>query len=341
MAEFLLSQGAVSNPPKSQLTGTELLFGSQETPEGWVTIVFQLLDLYTLFATTQQLEAVRATLQSAINGKANLSHTHAIGEVTGLATALDGKAATSHTHAIAAITGLADALAGKAAINHTHTMDQISGLVNALAAKANLSGADFTGTVKAPNLIAGGVGNGAYVQIGDDVLLSDIGEANTFGVVGLQNNTVGRIRLGVAGAVLECNNSSILTVYGQLKPTGGYDFGSSRKLKNIEGDVAYTLDDLDQIPVVMGRYKPEYHDDGLLRIFYDADGLAGIIPEAVNPEGTEFQGEMVATIKIDQLLPLNTHFIKLLSRREREHYEELQQRVEDMDRRLAALEGSR
>lgn len=40
----------------------------------------------------------KATLQNAINGKANSSHTHAISEVTNLQTTLDGKAAKSHTH---------------------------------------------------------------------------------------------------------------------------------------------------------------------------------------------------------------------------------------------------
>lgn len=41
------------------------------------------------------------------------SHTHAIGDVTGLQTALDGKAATVHTHAIGDVTGLQTALDAK------------------------------------------------------------------------------------------------------------------------------------------------------------------------------------------------------------------------------------
>jgi hypothetical protein len=44
-----------------------------------------------------------------------------IGDVQGLQTALDGKAASSHTHAISAVTGLQAALDSKAGNTHTHT----------------------------------------------------------------------------------------------------------------------------------------------------------------------------------------------------------------------------
>lgn len=46
--------------------------------------------------------------------KANLQHTHAIADVTGLQDALNGKANTVHTHTTAQVTGLDTALAGKA-----------------------------------------------------------------------------------------------------------------------------------------------------------------------------------------------------------------------------------
>ena len=46
--------------------------------------------------------------------KANLQHTHAITDVTGLQDALDGKANTVHTHTTAQVEGLDAALAGKA-----------------------------------------------------------------------------------------------------------------------------------------------------------------------------------------------------------------------------------
>lgn len=64
-------------------------------------------------------------VDTALALKANATHTHIIGDVTGLQTALDGKASTSHTQAISTITGLQ----------------------TALDTKADLVGATFTGKV--------------------------------------------------------------------------------------------------------------------------------------------------------------------------------------------------
>jgi hypothetical protein len=64
--------------------------------------------------TSDANKPVSTAQQTALDGKAATSHTHAISDVTNLQTALDGKAATSHTHAIADVTGLQAALDGKA-----------------------------------------------------------------------------------------------------------------------------------------------------------------------------------------------------------------------------------
>ena len=53
-------------------------------------------------------------LTTALNGKANTTHTHTQDQVTGLKDALAGKANAAHTHAIADVTGLQTALNGKA-----------------------------------------------------------------------------------------------------------------------------------------------------------------------------------------------------------------------------------
>lgn len=80
-------------------------------------------------------------LQSALNGKAATSHTHAISGVTGLQTALDNKAALAHVHIIGDVTGLQTALDGKQASGsyapsvHGHTIADVSGLQTALDSK--------------------------------------------------------------------------------------------------------------------------------------------------------------------------------------------------------------
>ncbi len=76
-------------------------------------------------------------LITAVNGKAEASHTHAISDVTGLQTAIDGKAAASHTHSISDVTGLQTAIDGKAASAHTHAISDVTGLQTALDGKAS------------------------------------------------------------------------------------------------------------------------------------------------------------------------------------------------------------
>ena len=78
-------------------------------------------------------------LQTALDGKASTSHTHAISDITGLQTALDGKAPTSHTHTIANVSGLQTALDGKAPTSHTHIISDTTGLQTALDGKAPTS----------------------------------------------------------------------------------------------------------------------------------------------------------------------------------------------------------
>lgn len=83
------------------------------------------LGAYTGFDSRYFTEA---EITALLAGKANTSHTHIIGDVTGLQAALDGKAAAVHTHIIGDVTGLQAALDGKAATVHTHTTSQITDL---------------------------------------------------------------------------------------------------------------------------------------------------------------------------------------------------------------------
>ena len=80
------------------------------------------------------------------------THTHTIGNVTGLQTALDGKQASGdysvsgHTHSIRDVTDLQTTLDGKqasgnyAASSHTHTIGNVTGLQTALDGKLGTSG---------------------------------------------------------------------------------------------------------------------------------------------------------------------------------------------------------
>lgn len=52
------------------------------------------------------LRQAQTTLQNQLDDKANVGHTHAISDVTDLATTLAGKASATHSHAISDVTGL-------------------------------------------------------------------------------------------------------------------------------------------------------------------------------------------------------------------------------------------
>lgn len=71
------------------------------------------------------------------NLKARANHTgsQAISTVTGLQTAIDGKAAVSHTHAQSDVTGLSTALSGKSDTGHTHTASQVTDFATAVDAR--------------------------------------------------------------------------------------------------------------------------------------------------------------------------------------------------------------
>lgn len=122
-------------------------------------------------------------------GKANTSHTHIIGDVTGLQTALDGKAATIHTHSISDVTNLQTQLDGKAASSHTHIIGDVTGLQTALDGKAATSHshviADVTGLQTA---LDGKQAAGSYAAASHIHIISD--------VTGLQTALDGKSNVG-------------------------------------------------------------------------------------------------------------------------------------------------
>lgn len=91
--------------------------------------------------------------------------------------------------------------------------------------------------------------------------------------------------------------------FRSLNTTSGYDFGSSRKLKDIEGAMPYGLAEVRRISTLIGMYKPEYNNDGRRRLFFDAEQFAEVMPEVVDIAGVEFNGERVPSIKLDQVMP--------------------------------------
>jgi hypothetical protein len=105
---------------------------------------------------------------------------------------------------------------------------------------------------------------------------------------------------------------------GTLHVVGGINNGSSIKLKHIDGPLPYGLSEVERMQTATGRYRKDYSNDSRQRLFLIAEQLAELIPEAVDMEGVEYQGERVPAIKIEQLLPVFANAISQLSGQVRE-----------------------
>lgn len=123
----------------------------------------------------------------------------------------------------------------------------------------------------------------------------------------------GHLRIGMATYNGSLQQRMGLNTSGALSAVGGFDFGSSRKLKNIIGALPYGLAEVERVTTLLGRYKEQYNPDGRVRLFFDAEQLLEVMPETVDAHGVSFDGELVPSVHIDQLLPVAFNAIKQLS----------------------------
>lgn len=81
-----------------------------------------------------------------------------------------------------------------------------------------------TGNILGANLIAGGSGNGAYVQVGDDAKLIDVGVSHTVGIQSTTNANVGYIRFGGMSGYFGWDGSRLRTngIFSVISPNGAY-----------------------------------------------------------------------------------------------------------------------
>ena len=79
-------------------------------------------------------------VNSALNGKANSSHSHSISNITNLQSALDSKSATGHNHdeRYYTETEMNTKLNGKANSSHSHSISNITNLQSALDGKSDI-----------------------------------------------------------------------------------------------------------------------------------------------------------------------------------------------------------
>ena len=109
---------------------------------------------------------------------------------------------------------------------------------------------------------------------------------------------------GIARLWTGTGDAITITNGGALWAAGGFQYGSSIKLKTDLEPLPYGLDAIERIEVSRGRYKRELDDAPRLRLFVIAEQLADVVPEAVFADAVEHEGERVPSVDYMQLVPV-------------------------------------
>ena len=153
-------------PPAQHTHDTSDIGGLTST----LAAVQSSLDGKSPLSHTHSISHITA-LQAALDGKSFVGHKHAILDTTGLQTALDAKAPLSHAHSIADVTNLQTTLNGKAATSHAHVIGDVSGLLPALNAKADTGHthlvAQVSGAIRSVNGYNPDINGNVVIPVGD------------------------------------------------------------------------------------------------------------------------------------------------------------------------------
>lgn len=82
--------------------------------------------------TKEKIDELLSAIRQSVDGKADTTHVHTIGQVTNLESTLLGKSSTGHTHTLSQVNGLTDALDGKSSTSHRHEISHVTGLQEAI-----------------------------------------------------------------------------------------------------------------------------------------------------------------------------------------------------------------
>jgi len=142
-----------------------------------------------------------------------------------------------------------------------------------------------SGAVNGASGTYSGAMNVGSLTSGGDVKAQQNFSATT-GAVVLAPNGAGTVYLrpngeGSATGQTTVNNAGTMNVAGAVIATGGFQMGSSIKIKTKLRRLGYGLADLLKIQTRRGRYKKKFNKDGRDHLFVIAEQLREVIPEAV------------------------------------------------------------
>lgn len=120
---------------------------------------------------------------------------------------------------------------------------------------------------------------------------------------------------GAAYATAATVTTGGLAVTGICTASGGFGPTSSRHLKDFsDAPFGYALETFERIHVGRGKYKPQFNDDGRERLFFDAEQLREVVPEAELPNATTLDGIAYPGVDLTQLAPLMARALAEASR---------------------------
>ena len=189
---------------------------------GAVTLVKADVGLSNADNTSDAAKPVSTATQSALDGKANAVHAHAVSDVTGLQTALDAKASLAspaltgtptaptqtqgNNSTRLATTAYVDTLgAAKANTSHAHAIGDVTSLQTSLDAKAPLASPALTGTPTAPTAAA-------YADSAQIATTAQVLDTVTTVPENAQTGTAYTLVLGDAGKIVTLNNASAVSL---------------------------------------------------------------------------------------------------------------------------------
>jgi hypothetical protein len=198
----------------------------------------------------------------------------------------------------------------------------VTGITTLAAGNTTITGfANVSGIVSADYYTAANNGNGTNYRIGDDAWLGDVNLADTVGLKGQQNSSLGFIKFGTAPTSFGYNGTSLIyssnvsfgntSVSGAITATGDITaFFSDDRLKDRYSNIPNAVEKVKSLngfyyePNITAQdlgYQKEMH------VGVSAQEVNAIMPEVVAPAPID---NKYLTVKYDRLIPLLIEAIK-------------------------------
>lgn len=259
---------------------------------GDITLTKSDVGLANVDNTSDANKPISTATQTALNGKSDTGHGHAIADVTGLQTALDGKATTGHNHDSTYLGLGGGTLSGYLTLNAAPVSDlqaATKGYVDSVSAGLDFKASVVTASTANIDLATGGLltVNSVTVADNDRVLVKNQTTASENGIYlahagswvrALDADTTAEVTKGLfvfdegSGSAYVCTSAGTLgssdVLFTQFSAGTTYTAGTGLTLTGAEFSLANHSGSLITSGTVLAAYLPS-------GVVYDGDTLDG------------------------------------------------------------------